>query len=56
VRELQQGLNALGYSVGGADGILGPNTRNGLRAFQRDQGMVPDGFANQAILERIRQR
>ncbi|NOG30738.1 lytic murein transglycosylase [Halomonas sp. TBZ9] len=56
VRELQQGLNALGYSVGGADGILGPNTRNGLRAFQRDQGMVPDGFANQAVLERIKQR
>lgn len=56
VRELQQGLNAQGYSVGGADGILGPNTRNGLRAFQRDQGMVPDGFANQAVLERIKQR
>ncbi|XGA81072.1 lytic murein transglycosylase [Halomonas sp. CH40] len=56
VRELQRGLNALGYSVGGADGILGPNTRNGLRAFQRDQGMVPDGFANQAVLERIKQR
>lgn len=56
VRELQQGLNALGYSVGGADGILGPNTRNGLRAFQRDQGMVPDGFANQAVLDRIKQR
>lgn len=55
VRELQQGLNALGYSVGGVDGILGPNTRNGLRAFQRDQGMVPDGFATQALLEGIKQ-
>lgn len=56
VRELQQRLNALGYSVGEADGILGPNTRNGLSAFQRDQGLVPDGFANQAVLERIRRR
>ncbi|MGS2744165.1 lytic murein transglycosylase [Halomonas sp. LS-001] len=56
VRELQQGLNALGYNVGGADGIMGPNTRNGLRAFQRDQGMVPDGFATQSVLARIKQR
>lgn len=56
VRELQQGLNALGYNVGGADGIMGPNTRKGLRAFQRDQGMVPDGFATQSVLERIKQR
>ena len=56
VRELQQGLNALGYNVGGADGIMGPNTRKGLRAFQRDQGLVPDGFATQSVLARIKQR
>lgn len=55
VRELQQQLNARGYNVGGADGIMGPNTRKGLRAYQRDQGMVPDGFATQALLERIKQ-
>lgn len=56
VRELQQALNALGYNVGEADGILGPNTRRGLSAYQRDQGLVPDGFATQAVLERIRGR
>ncbi|WP_417583659.1 lytic murein transglycosylase [Nitrincola sp.] len=56
VHELQQRLNALGYNVGEADGILGPNTRKGLAAFQRDQGLIPDGFANQAVLERIRRR
>ncbi len=56
VRELQQRLNALGYSVGEPDGILGPNTRKGLGVFQQDQGLVADGFANQAVLELIRQR
>lgn len=56
VRELQEGLNTLGYNVGGADGILGPNTRKGLRAFQQSQGLVPDGFATQSVLERVRRR
>jgi len=56
VRELQEALNARGYSVGVADGIMGPNTRNGLRAFQRDQGLVPDGFATQSLLQRIQGR
>ncbi|WP_434986277.1 lytic murein transglycosylase [Vreelandella zhaodongensis] len=54
VRTLQQRLNSAGYSVGTADGIMGPNTRQGLRAFQRDQGLTPDGFATQSLLERLR--
>ncbi|WP_346795377.1 lytic murein transglycosylase [Halomonas sp. Bachu 37] len=54
VAELQRLLNANGYSVGGADGIMGPNTRQGVRAFQRDSGMTPDGFATQALLARLR--
>jgi len=54
VRTLQQRLNDAGYSVGVADGIMGPNTQAGLRAFQRDQGIVPDGFATQSLLERLR--
>ncbi|WP_188639469.1 lytic murein transglycosylase [Vreelandella lutescens] len=54
VRTLQQRLNDAGYSVGTADGIMGPNTQTGLRAFQRDQGLVPDGFATQSLLERLR--
>lgn len=54
VRSLQQRLNSAGYSVGTADGIMGPNTQQGLRAFQRDQGLTPDGFATQSLLERLR--
>lgn len=54
VRTLQQRLNSAGYSVGTADGIMGPNTREGVRAFQRDQGLTPDGFATQALLDLLR--
>ncbi|GAB2713106.1 lytic murein transglycosylase [Halomonas garicola] len=53
VFRLQQLLNRLGHDVGGADGIMGPNTRKGLRAFQRDQGLTADGFATQALLARL---
>ncbi len=53
VTRLQRSLNRLGYDVGGADGIMGPNTRKGLRAFQRDQGLTADGFATQALLARL---
>lgn len=55
VKELQQRLNDAGYGVGGADGVMGPNTREGLRAFQRQQGLTPDAFATQSLLERLRQ-
>ncbi|MCZ0925796.1 lytic murein transglycosylase [Halomonas janggokensis] len=56
VQALQRYLNQAGYDVGGADGIMGPNTRQGLRAFQRAEGLTPDGFATQSLLERLRQR
>ena len=56
VQALQRGLNRAGYSVGGADGVMGPNTRQGLRNFQRDQGLISDGFATQALLEQLRRR
>ncbi|HDZ45478.1 hypothetical protein LCGC14_0194070 [marine sediment metagenome] len=56
VQDLQRRLNQMGYSVGGADGVMGPNTRQGLRNFQRDQGLIPDGFATQELLEQLRSR
>lgn len=55
VKEMQRRLNALGFSTGGPpDGIVGPNTRRGLREFQRSQGMTPDGFPTHALLESVR--
>ncbi|MDR5860633.1 lytic murein transglycosylase [Halomonas eurihalina] len=54
VREMQQLLDARGFDVGTPDGILGPNTRRGLRDFQREIGVTPDGFATKALLDRLR--
>ncbi|ERL50084.1 lytic murein transglycosylase [Halomonas huangheensis] len=53
VREMQTQLNAQGYDVGTPDGITGPNTRAGLRAWQNAQGLVPDGFATVHVLQQL---
>ncbi|TDB01486.1 lytic murein transglycosylase [Halomonas marinisediminis] len=53
IREMQQALNARGFSVGVPDGILGPNTRRGLREYQASIGEIPDGFATRRLLERL---
>lgn len=54
VGAMQDRLNALGYSVGPADGLIGPKTRMGIRAFQRDNGKIPDGFPTEALLEALK--
>ena len=54
VREMQRLLNERGFEVGAPDGIMGPNTRRGLRAYQGAIGVTPDGFATLTLLERLR--
>ena len=54
--ELQQLLAQRGYDVGEPDGRLGGKTRSALRQFQAAVGHVPDGFASEAVLERLRGR
>ncbi|MCH4564099.1 lytic murein transglycosylase [Halomonas sp. EGI 63088] len=53
VREMQEALNARGFEVGTPDGVMGPNTRRGLRAFQQSIDATPDGFATVRLLERL---
>ncbi|MGN8199514.1 lytic murein transglycosylase [Salinisphaera sp. RV14] len=53
VLTLQRDLNALGYGSGTPDGIVGPNTRAGVRSFQRDQGLTADGFPTRSLLHRV---
>ncbi|WP_232825149.1 MULTISPECIES: lytic murein transglycosylase [Salinicola] len=53
VREMQQALNARGFDVGTPDGRIGPNTRAGLRAYQRSIGVTPDGYPTQALIQRL---
>jgi membrane-bound lytic murein transglycosylase B len=52
--ELQSLLNARGYNVGTPDGAIGPKTRAGIMAFQRANGMTPDGHASSMLLARLR--
>ena len=52
--ELQQHLARFGFDVGEPSGRLGLKTRTAVRDFQARSGLVPDGFATVAILERLR--
>jgi len=52
--EMQQRLTARGFDTRGIDGKIGPLTIAAVRAFQRAEGIVPDGYASLAILNRLR--
>lgn len=53
VAELQRRLNALGFDAGREDGILGPDTGNALREFQRNAGLAVDGIAGPATVAEL---
>jgi membrane-bound lytic murein transglycosylase B len=50
---VQEYLIANGYDAGGADGVLGSQSRAALRALQRDLGLPADGFLSRQLLERL---
>lgn len=52
--EMQETLNYLGYNAGGADGIIGINTRKAIQAFQVDYSFIPDSYASIKLLEALR--
>lgn len=53
LKSMQETLNLLGFDVGEADGILGPATRKGVRAFQATTTMIADGFPDQEVIEAL---
>ncbi|MCW2497197.1 N-acetylmuramoyl-L-alanine amidase [Jatrophihabitans sp.] len=55
VTHLQRQLLEMGYDIARADGYFGPRTAAGLRAFQRDVGLVADGICGPATLLALRQ-
>jgi lytic murein transglycosylase len=55
-RELQTLLATLGFDPGTVDGRIGPRTRAAIRGYQASAGLLPDGYANKALLERVRAR
>ena len=50
VKQVQEKLSAAGHNVGAADGIIGPRTRQGLKAFQQAKGIEASGQLNQQTL------
>jgi lytic murein transglycosylase len=52
--ELQQLLASRGFDVGEPDGMLGGKSRAAIRDFQKRTGLVPDGFASNSLLDRLR--
>jgi membrane-bound lytic murein transglycosylase B len=53
-QEMQVRLTQAGFDTQGVDGVIGPNTIAAIRAFQKTQGLMPDGYASYEILQRLR--
>jgi len=53
VTKLQTALNNIGYSAGKADGIYGSKTYQAVVAFQKANGLTPDGIAGPITQTRI---
>jgi membrane-bound lytic murein transglycosylase B len=49
----QQRLTAIGFDTGGADGVIGPNTRRAISAFQSSQGLPATGEPSLGLLGRL---
>ena len=52
--ELQTLLTQRGFDPGPVDGKVGPKTRAAIRAYQASIRILPDGYAEAGLLERIR--
>ncbi len=52
-KDLQEGLNRLGYGAGAVDGIIGRGTRGALQKFQKDRALTADGFPTTEMLAKV---
>ena len=55
-KEVQSLLTSKGFNTYGIDGMLGPNSKRAIRAYQRKIGERPDGYAGLELLKRLRRR
>lgn len=56
VRDIQAGLQRLGYFEGRPDGNFGPQTEAAIRHYQQDNHLPIDGQPSGALLSQIRSR
>lgn len=54
IAEIQKTLNALGFNTGAVDGVFGPNTSAGIRAFQASFGQPLTGLLSMSLLQAVR--
>ena len=53
VRQIQQKLKNWGYYTGSVDGIFGVQTKKAVVAFQKKNGLNPDGIVGPATLKAL---
>jgi lytic murein transglycosylase len=53
-KELQALLTAAGFDAGGVDGRIGPKTIAAVKAWQKANGLVPDGYPSPDVLAALR--
>jgi lytic murein transglycosylase len=53
-KELQTLLTQSGFDAKGVDGRIGPNTIAAVKAWQKANGRIPDGYASLEVLEALR--
>lgn len=52
--EVQERLTAQGFETGGSDGVIGPDSRAAIRAYERAQGLPETGVATDDLLALLR--
>lgn len=52
IKDVQSALSSRGYDVE-VDGVMGSNTKDALRRFQRDEGITETGELDQATLQAL---
>lgn len=50
---LQQRLTARGFDTGGTDGVIGPNSRSAISAYQSSRGLPATGDPSQELLRSL---
>ncbi|SFK24287.1 lytic murein transglycosylase [Celeribacter marinus] len=53
-KQMQRILKRKGFLDDKVDGIIGPNSINAIRDFQRSIGVTPDGYPSQTLLGQLR--
>ncbi|WP_339765089.1 lytic murein transglycosylase [uncultured Sulfitobacter sp.] len=52
-KALQEKLTARGFDTGGTDGVIGPNSRKAIAAYQQSVGLPATGDPSRALLQRL---